>query len=105
METAGLVIMFVLIVLSAAGGLSGGGSNIPLMLIFFKMNMDVAVPISAFVALCSTVFRFIYNFNVTHPTVPQRNIIQYDVVEVTMAFVFLGSFFGVLLGKLIGPDA
>ena len=34
-ELIGCVIMFILIALSNAGGLSGAGSNIPVMLIFF----------------------------------------------------------------------
>ena len=34
-ELLGCVIMFILIALSNAGGLSGAGSNIPVMLIFF----------------------------------------------------------------------
>jgi hypothetical protein len=35
MEITGMVLMLFLIALSNAGGLSGAGSNIPLMLIFF----------------------------------------------------------------------
>jgi uncharacterized membrane protein YfcA len=49
--------------LSNAGGLSGAGSNIPIMLIFFNMTMEIAVPVSAFVAVCATSFRFLLNFN------------------------------------------
>ena len=59
----GTFLMMILITLSNAGGLSGAGSNIPIMLIFFNMGMAEAVPISAFVAVCATVFRFILNFN------------------------------------------
>ena len=75
MEVIGLVIMVVLIALSVAGGLSGGGSNIPLMLIFFGMGMDVAVPLSGFCAVSSTVYRYAVNWNVSHPTVKERSII------------------------------
>lgn len=63
METTGFILMFFLIALSNAGGLSGAGSNIPIMLIFFNLEMNEAVPISAAVAVCATVFRFIMNFN------------------------------------------
>ena len=105
METIGLILMVILIALSVAGGLSGGGSNIPLMLIFFNMGMDVAVPISGFCAVSSTVYRFVVNWNVTHPTVTERSIIQYDIVEITMSFVFLGSFAGIFIGKAIGKTA
>ena len=104
MEIIGLVLMFILIALSNAGGLSGAGSNIPLMLIFFNMNMSDAVPVSSFVAVCATLFRFLLNFCETHPRIKERNLINYEIVEITMPFVFLGSFIGVFLGKKIGPD-
>jgi len=39
MEIIGLVLMFILIAMSNAGGLSGAGSNIPIMLIFFNFTM------------------------------------------------------------------
>lgn len=105
MEYLGLFLMFILIALSNAGGLSGAGSNIPIMLICFDLEMSEAVPISAFVAVCATMFRFILNFNQKHPYSEERCAINYEVVEITMPFVFLGSFYGVQLGKLIGEVA
>ena len=63
MEVVGIVLMCILITMSNAGGLSGAGSNIPIMLIFFDFTMARAVPVSAFVAVCSTSFRFILNFS------------------------------------------
>jgi len=94
--------MLLLIALSNAGGLSGAGSNIPIMLIFFDMDMSEAVPISAFVAVCATLFRFVFNFKQRHPTRNERNAINYEIVQLTMPCVFMGSFVGVLLGKIIG---
>jgi uncharacterized membrane protein YfcA len=99
MESIGTVLMLILIALSNAGGLSGAGSNIPIMLIFFDLEMSEAVPISAFVAVCATVFRFLLNFNMKHPTRPERNAINYEIVQLTMPCVFMGSFLGVMLGK------
>lgn len=97
--------MLFLIALSNAGGLSGAGSNIPIILIFYNLNMDRAVPLSAFVAVVATAFRFVYNFNMKHPRDPNRNLINYEMVLVSMPLVFLGSFLGVILGKLIGHVA
>jgi uncharacterized membrane protein YfcA len=102
LEGIGCVLMFVLIALSNAGGLSGAGSNIPIMLIFFQLDMACAVPISAFVAVVATSFRFILNFKQKHPNNPERNCINYEIVQLTMPCVFLGSFLGVMLGKAIG---
>ena len=102
MESIGTFLMLALIALSNAGGLSGAGSNIPIMLIFFDMDMKEAVPVSAFVAVCATVFRFIFNFSKRHPTRKERNAINYEIVQLSMPSVFMGSFLGVLLGKAIG---
>lgn len=99
MEIFGAVLMFVLILVSNMGGLSGAGSNIPIMLICNDMNMNEAVPLSAAVAVCATFFRFILNFKQKHPNAKDRVAINYEVVEITMPFVFLGSFTGVKLGQ------
>jgi hypothetical protein len=66
--------------------------------------MSRAVPVSAFVAVSATVFRFVKNFNETHPRDEKRVVINYEIVEVTTPLVFLGSLFGVELGKLIGHN-
>lgn len=36
------------------------------------------------------------------PNAPDRVAINYEVVEITMPFVFLGSFYGVQLGHIVG---
>lgn len=105
MQITGCVLMFFLIALSNAGGLSGAGSNIPIMLIFFDMDMAQAVPVSAFVAVCATMFRFILNYNQMHPNNSERNSINYEVVTLVMPAVFLGSLIGVVLGQMIGQIA
>ena len=40
LECIGLLIMSLFIALSNAGGLSGAGTNIPIMLLFFDMEMS-----------------------------------------------------------------
>ena len=104
MEIVGLILMFCLISMSNAGGLSGAGSNIPIMLIFFNFTMAQAVPVSAFVAVCSTTFRFILNYNQRHPNKPERVCINYEIIMLTMPSVFLGSFIGVFLGTYLESE-
>ena len=87
--------MFMLIGLSNMGGTSGAGSTIPMMMLFNNMQMKEAVPLSGFVAICATLIRFILNFNQKHPADPKRTVINYEVVEITMPLVFLGSYMGV----------
>ena len=95
MFICGMVLMFFLIMVSNAGGLSGAGSNIPVMLIFFNMDMAQAVPVSAFVAVCATSLRFVMNYRQKHPQNAMRLSLNYDVVMLTMPSVFLGSMIGV----------
>jgi len=96
--------MAILISMSIAAGLSGAGSNIPIMLIFFNFTMAQAVPVSAFVAVCATTFRFIINFKERHPKKPERVRINYEIIMLTMPSVFLGSFIGVFLGSHLEGD-
>ena len=63
LEIFGSILMFILILVANMGGLSGAGTNIPIMLICYDMDMNQAVPLSAAVAVCATFFRFVLNFN------------------------------------------
>lgn len=90
--------MFALVALAVAGGVCGGGVKIPVLLIFFDMTMHQAVPISSLVSLCTSCLRFIMNYDKMHPQYPARNYINYDLVQLTMPCVFLGSFIGVFIG-------
>jgi uncharacterized membrane protein YfcA len=66
--------------------------------------MTEAVPVSAFVAVCATLLRFILNFNQKHPNNSARLTINYEIVMLAMPAVFWGSLVGVKIGILIGPD-
>jgi hypothetical protein len=37
-----------------------------------------------------------------HPEIKERNYINYEIVELVIPSVFLGSFIGVELGELLG---
>ena len=80
MHSIGSILMFILIALSNAGGLSGAGSNIPILLIFFKMDMREAVPISGFVAVIASMTRFVIGYKSKHPHSNKRVSINYEVV-------------------------
>lgn len=62
-ELIGSLIVFVLIALSNMAGISGATNIIPMMMIFNDMQMKQAVPISAFVAMCASLLRYVLNFN------------------------------------------
>jgi len=72
--------MMLLMILSNAGGIAGAGTNIPLMLLFFDLDMARAVPLSVCVAFTSVVIRFLINLKASHPNDEKRTIINYDIV-------------------------
>ena len=74
-------------------------------MIFCQMKMQQAVPISSIIGIVATILRFIVNFNQKHPKNPKRVIINYEVIDIVLPLAFLGSFFGVLIGQLIGNIA
>ena len=101
MVASGCVSIFLIVAISNAGGSSGAGNTIPLMLIFFQMDMHDIVPVSSFLAVCSTLVRFVINYDMTHPRRKERNLINYEVIEAVMPLVFFGSFAGVFIGKML----
>jgi uncharacterized membrane protein YfcA len=40
-------------------------------------------------------------FNLTHPRMKEKNMIDYEVINLAMPISFLGTFFGVELGKIM----
>ena len=83
-------------------GLSGAAACVPAFQFLYDLEMSDTVPLVSFIAMVSTVFRFILQFKMRHPKNLERNIIDYDIISISMPFVFLGSFFGIILGKVIG---
>ena len=102
MEISGCFLMFLIIVLANAGGLAGAGSNVPLMLYFFNLTMSQTVPLSSLMAVVSKLFRYIIHFNHKHPNNQSKNLIDYEIVYITMPFMLLGTYYGVIIGNLIG---
>jgi hypothetical protein len=51
-----------MILTSNAGGISGADTNIPLMQFFNEIFYKQAVPISCFISVVATLFRFAINY-------------------------------------------
>lgn len=93
--------MLAMIVLANGGGISGAGSIIPIILIFFDMSMKKAVPLSAILAVVSSLNRFLLNFNQKHPNNKERLSLNYEVATLVMPSVYFCSIIGVQIGLLI----
>ena len=80
--------------LSNVAGIGGGGVAIPLAMYFFSLSMKPAIAISSFAILCSTLARFLYNFNERHPEKPNCTSIDYGMTTVMMPLTLIGSLLG-----------
>lgn len=95
MYYAGAIIIFIISVMANAGGIGGGGPTIPFIAIFFAISIKESVPIANISSTVSALIRFIINFYSKHPTRKQRLIIDYELVQLTMPLLYLGTFLGV----------
>ena len=100
-DAIGLACMGFVMVLGNAGGISGAGINMPFLLIFLKLEVKQAIPVTAFIATVSCFGKFLLNFKKRHPNNPDRVLVNYEVVLVTMPAVFVGSLIGVMLNQII----
>jgi len=72
------------------------------MLIFFDLSIFECVPLANAFGLIAALTRFIVNFNQKHPN-PLKSrhgkvAIDYEIVSLTMAVIYLGSMLGVQIG-------
>lgn len=79
------------------GGLGGGGLLIPYLMIFFGIPLLECVPLGNLMGLLAALTRFIVNYKQKHPSRPQRLSINYEVIQLTMPMLYLGTLLGVHL--------
>jgi uncharacterized membrane protein YfcA len=101
LEILGVAAVFLMNMLSVAGGIGGGGIMIPFFMIFFGLPIRESVPLANAFGLISAVTRFVYNFGKKHPYRPWRKIIDYEIVTLTMPMVYFGSLIGVQIGAVM----
>ncbi|CDW90187.1 UNKNOWN [Stylonychia lemnae] len=97
-EVIGLVVIMVLMILCNAGGVGGGGNSTPFIVVFFNLTLIECIPIGNFLGFISAFFRFIINYREKHPNNPDKLAIDYEIIELTMPLLYLGTLFGVQIG-------
>jgi hypothetical protein len=100
----GILVLFCIGVLATAGGLGAGGILIPYIMIFFGLPVFECVPIANAFGLISSATRFVVNYRQKHPNplhaLNGRLPLDYEMVQLTMALVYIGTFFGVYISTL-----
>ena len=98
MDWTGIILIAIMNMMASAGGIGGGGIMTPFMMIFMKLPITECIPLANSFALISAITRFIVNYKQNHPYRPDRKVIDYEVVALTMPLVYLGTMMGVQIG-------
>ena len=102
LEFIGSVVLGVMVALSNAGGIGGGGIIVPIAIIFFAFRTKQAVALSNFCIFIASLVRFAINYKQKHPH-KEGKVIDYGIIMVMFPMILLGSLLGVQL-NLILPD-
>jgi uncharacterized membrane protein YfcA len=101
-EIIGVLVLMVITFLANVGGLGGAGVLTPYMLIFFDLSIYECVPLANVFGLIAAATRFILNFKQNHPNKQKAQMgklaIDYEIVQLTMPLLYLGTLFGVNIG-------
>lgn len=92
----------VLMALAVMSGIGGGGIVVPLLEVFYKLEVKNAVACSGFTILTGSITRYLVTLNERHPD-KDATCIDYGATNVMLPAVMLGSTAGVFF-NLIFPD-
>jgi uncharacterized membrane protein YfcA len=102
-EYLGLVALTILMALSTAAGIGGGGIIIPFCMIFFGFDTKSAIALSGCTIVIASFTRFVYNFKQKHPEKKENCVVDYGLAGVMLPTVLIGSMLGVFF-NIIFPD-
>jgi len=101
---AGCVALYVGCTVSAAGGVGGGGINVPILLIIFGYSFKTCVVLSLCTVLGNALAQTSVNIYKTHPSNIRSPLIFFEIAAVLLPAQMGGSNIGSILAKML-PDS
>ena len=101
LEIIGVFVIIFMAAISSAGGLGAGATLAPFVMIFFGLSIFECIPLSNFFGLLSSITRFLMNVKTKHPNNNKRLVIYYEIVELTMPILYVGTLIGVQIGTML----
>jgi uncharacterized membrane protein YfcA len=98
---------FMIIFFSNAGGLGGGGSMVPVILIFFKFDIKRSIALSNSTIFVSATIRYLVNLSKKHPTKkdledkPTGVLVDYNIAILMLPALMMGVTFGAILNTIM----
>ena len=100
----GCVTLFFSCAISAAGGVGGGGINVPVLLLIFGYSLDTSIALSLCVVLGNAFAQSLLNIRKTHPKRLDKPLIYWDLVNVLLPAQMGGSNIGTIFAAMV-PDS
>jgi uncharacterized membrane protein YfcA len=97
----GCVVLIFTCILCSAGGVGGGGINVPVLLLVFGYGFDTAVELSLFIVLGNAFAQTMLNLGKTHPNLTALPLIYWELVIILLPAQLGGSNIGSILSKIL----
>ena len=88
------------LMISAVGGIGGGGILIPIFILIMDFSPKLAIPLSSISILGGALANSIFNFRKRHPLV-DRPLIDWDLILVMEPLTIAGALIGAILNKVL----
>lgn len=97
------VMSFLIAGISLAAGVGGGGMFVPLLMMFLSFNAKIATALSQCMLLGGATAAFIYNLDHSHPKVPGRPLVDFQLACLLGASLMAGSQIGSVIHAVAPP--
>jgi uncharacterized membrane protein YfcA len=97
----GFLVVF-LIITSSMGGLGGGGSLIPVIMLLYGFSTKEAIGLSNASICVASIYRYLYNFKKPHPLKePSGTLIDYNMATLMLPMIVIGASVGVMANTVL----
>lgn len=101
MEFLGLLLLLILVSLSITSGLGGGIIIVPILLIFYKLELKKAVAISNVIILASSFFKYLGALRHEDPLKKGKTIIDYHIILLFSPIMLMSTVVGGIINKML----
>jgi uncharacterized membrane protein YfcA len=101
-DYVGTFLIIIGLMIAASGGIGGGGIIVPLLILVFGFSPKMAIPLSNFTILGSSLTNMLMNLSKRHPNT-DRPLIDWNLIMVMEPLTVGGAVCGTFLSKVL-PD-
>ena len=101
LEYVGLVVVFFVLMFTNAGGIGGGGTLLPVAIVFFRFDLKRAIALSNSTICVSAIVRYLMNSRKPHPLKETNGLlVDYNIGILILPSIFLGVVIGSAFQKM-----